>query len=386
MDKSAVIVSELYPIVKANLAKKENQQLIRRTTGAYVDRNNGALSKIGPMDQLIFLEEDRRPIYEASGLTPAMISATLKKSSAVKASGRNMQDPFNTACALCIKYFTDTNNKDMSDVTLLYFTLSFYWTLYKKYFKFDPTESVMAYTVNNMSNKFKIKQTGHVLGTLIKTSEGAYIIHKPRLMEGTDFQLVRFILDVKTRQNSLLKKIRNEYGRVKEEGNYLNVDGDSFEKDNYHEADNNTYAINRMSNAVLMKLTVHGPDSRFVKLSAQMCTVSTNELKNYLNTMVTNEHREDILTVIESILYLFLFDDQNDVREVRSQKFIMYCLEVYKKSNTTDQNIIKIKTILDKWLEDLGTYKKTQRLATINNFRRALFTFFIISIQQNSQV
>jgi hypothetical protein len=80
------------------------------------------------------------------------------------------------------------------------------------------------------------------------------------------------------------------------------------------------------------------------------------------------------------MLFLYLFNDQNTVQEVGSNRFLVYCLDTYKKSNTTDENIIKIKRVLDKWLDDLGTYKKTQRLATINNFRRALFMFFVMSI------
>ncbi|MNT90802.1 hypothetical protein D3C72_2317930 [compost metagenome] len=59
-------------------------------------------------------------------------------------------------------------------------------------------------------------------------------------------------------------------------------------------------------------------------------------------------------------------------------------MEMYRKSNTTDKNIIAVKKILDEWLHDLGTYKKTQRLATINDFRRALFTFMVFSIQTTS--
>ena len=61
---------------------------------------------------------------------------------------------------------------------------------------------------------------------------------------------------------------------------------------------------------------------------------------------------------------------------------MIYCLQIYRRSNTTDKNIIKIKAILDKWLKDLGLMDKTNRTATIVSFRKALFTFFVMEIQK----
>jgi len=97
--------------------------------------------------------------------------------------------------------------------------------------------------------------------------------------------------------------------------------------------------------------------------------------------MVSNENINDIKLIIESILFLYMFDNKNKLEDINSDKFLLHCLDIYKRSNTTDENIIKIKKILDSWLDELGTYKKTQRLATINNFRRAIYTFFVMSIQ-----
>ena len=96
------------------------------------------------------------------------------------------------------------------------------------------------------------------------------------------------------------------------------------------------------------------------------------------------ENRNDIKSVTSAILYLYLCNDQNKAEMIRSNDFIYYCLNIYKKANTTDKNIILIKTILDKWLTRYSaSYKKTNRVATLNNFRRALFTFFVFTIQQS---
>jgi hypothetical protein len=93
----------------------------------------------------------------------------------------------------------------------------------------------------------------------------------------------------------------------------------------------------------------------------------------------------EIRELINLILQVYLFDDKNSVDEIRSKKFIVHAIDLYKKSNTNDELVIKIKSILDQWLkENSDNYAKTQRKATLTNFRRALYYFFIFTIQNYS--
>lgn len=381
MAKDNMFITDLYPMIEKGLSKKENTVALKKAVGDYLDRNSEKLTTIGPIHRVMFTDYDMQKLYEAAEVDPKQIMEVLKKNPNIKGHWKIMNNPFNSAIALAIRYYAVKKNEDMATTMLIYLTMSMYPSLHMKYFKFEPNEQVMNYTINNLSNKFKIKQLGTIYAALIDTTKGSYSHHKDRLIKGSDKEIVDFVMDVKTRLNSLLRKLSNEFYENSEKKLYLNTDSDSYEEDNYHEADSNSYAIERITNNVTLGLTVHGPNMNMVNAAAKWSSVSVNELRNYVNTMVTNENREDIRTVVESILFLFIFDDKNSVTEIRSRKFLLYCLETYKKSNTTDENIIKIKKILDKWLEDLGTYKKTQRLATINNFRRALFLFFVFAIQ-----
>lgn len=376
------ILKELYPVVEKALDKKENTIMLKNAVSDYLDRNNEKLTTIGPVYQTVFSDMDKEKLYNAIELRPEKILEVLRRSPSVKADRYIIKNPFNTGIALAIRYYTMKNNEEMVNACLIYMTLAFYPSIFHKFFKFEPNEQIMNYTINNLSNKFKVKQLGTIYAALIDTAQGAYKLHKPRLVKGTDKDIVGFILDVKTRLNSLMRKISVEFYKVHEKNLYLNTEYDSYEEDNYHESDSNSYAVERLTNAVVLKLVVDGPNMKIVNTAAKICQVSVSELRNYVNTIVINDNREKIKQIIESILYLYLFDSQNTVNDIRNNnKFLLYCLEMYKKSNTTDKNIIKIKSILDEWLEDLGTYKKTQRLATINNFRRALFLFFVITIQ-----
>ena len=56
-------------------------------------------------------------------------------------------------------------------------------------------------------------------------------------------------------------------------------------------------------------------------------------------------------------------------------------------NNTNNKNINEVKKVLEKWLNMYSEkYKKSNRVATLNNFKKALFTFFIFTIQASINV
>lgn len=374
-----LIVTELYPTVEKSLQKKENVTKLKKAVERYLDRNHERLTTLGPTKSIVFLDDDRQVLYECVGLEPKQIKEVVKKSKYVDWLVKD--HPFNTAAMLAIRYFKMTKNKEMNKLTLIYLTLSLYPTIHHKYFQYEPNEKIMNYTINNLSNKYKIKKTGVLLTALVETAEGSDANYHDGLIRGLDKDLNDYVSGIRTRINMMIRKISNEFYANKEKELYINIEHESMEEENYREAESNTYAVEKLTNGVVLKLIVNGPNMKFVNLAAKICKVSVSELRNYTTTMVTSDNKEEIQQIIESILFLYLFDDKNKLQEINTDKFFMYCIDIYKKSNTTDENIIRIKTILDSWLERLGTYKKTQRLNTINDFRRALYMFFVISIQ-----
>lgn len=376
-----VLLKKLYPLVEKGLSKKENTAMLAKAIDSYLDRNTDKLTTPGPVHRIIFSDHDASHLFNAIECTPDDVKQIINSSPTIKSQWQIMNNPFNSAISLSIRYYKLKKNDEMVLKLLIYLTVSMYPSLHFKYFKYEPNEQIMNYTINSLSNKFKVKQLGTIYHALLDTTQVCYNTNEDKIKRCTDKDVIDFIMDEKTRLNSLLKKIAIEFYENEKNKNYLNTESDNYDEDNYHEADSNTFAVERLTNNVVLKLVVDGPNIKLITTSANLCQVSVNELRNYVNTMIVNENRDDIRKIVESILFLYMFDSHNTVQEVNSNKFLLYCMETYKKSNTTDENIIKIKSILDKWLEELGTYKKTQRLATINNFRRALFLFFVLSIQ-----
>ena len=182
----------------------------------------------------------------------------------------------------------------------------------------------------------------------------------------------------------MIKKIRDAFEKDYRSGNYMNTERDNEDENDFKTSDSNSLLIQRIVDQVVLKLSVNGPDSRIVDISAKMNQVSVNETRNTLNQLTQNKDESiNIRALCESILYLYLFNGENHVNDLNGSKFLTFCLAVYKKSNTNDENVIKVKSILDTWIEKYSeTYRKTQRVATLNNFRRALYTFFVFTLQR----
>lgn len=381
---TSVILANIYPKVEQAFTSKETQRKFSAIVASYVDRNVNRLSTAGPSKRTLFSDMERNKVYDLIDFDPKICKAIVKQSNYIKASWKIVNDPFNLVMMMILRYAKLNKLDQINQLAVTYLTLSMYPSLHYKYFKFEPNEAIMQYTINNLSNKFKVKQVGNILQALVDTTALADKTYDKNIRHANDKELTDYINAYKTRLNSLIKKIRDAFEKDYRSGNYMNTERDNEDENDFKTSDSNSLLIQRIVDQVVLKLSVNGPDSRIVDISAKMNQVSVNETRNTLNQLTQNKDESvNIRALCESILYLYLFNGENHVNDLNGSKFLTFCLAVYKKSNTNDENVIKVKSILDMWIEKYSeTYRKTQRVATLNNFRRALYTFFVFTLQR----
>ena len=381
---TSVILANIYPKVEQAFTSKETQRKFSAIVASYVDRNVNRLSTAGPSKRTLFSDMERNKVYDLIDFDPKICKAIVKQSNYIKASWKIVNEPFNLVMMMILRYAKLNKLDQINQLAVTYLTLSMYPSLHYKYFKFEPNEAIMQYTINNLSNKFKVKQVGNILQTLVDTTALADKTYDKNIRHANDKELTDYINAYKTRLNSLIKKIRDAFEKDYRSGNYMNTERDNEDENDFKTSDSNSLLIQRIVDQVVLKLSVNGPDSHIVDISAKMNQVSVNETRNTLNQLTQNKDESvNIRALYESILYLFLFNGENHVNDLNGSKFLTFCLAVYKKSNTNDENVIKVKSILDTWIEKYSeTYRKTQRVATLNNFRRALYTFFVFTLQR----
>ena len=380
-----LIIDSFSAQVSNSMKKPENRKALMNIISRYIDKNSEKLATTGPVKRLIFSDADREPVYELVGLSPNII-ATIASKVPELSRGVNTSNPFNIILTLLIRYFRMNKFESERKVCNTYFILSMYPSLHKKYFKFEPNENIMSFTINALSNKYKIKQQGTLLGSLVDTAEVCESHFSKNLVRGTDKDIADFIAAMKTRTNAFLKNIAIEFMKQHQSGRYLNYDTDNDDPDNFSKADSNSLVIERITTAVVLNLSSNGPDTKCITIASKMNKVSVNAMRTTINSICKDKaNREKIRELVSAILYDFLFDGSHNERDIHDMRFILYATETYKKSNTINTNIVKIKNIMDGWLEKYSEeYKKTNRVGTLNLFRRALYMFFVFTIQKTS--
>lgn len=375
------LVNALYKKVELALSNKSNLTSLQYDLDKYMAKNIDIYSAIGPYKRPIFSDKNINDLITTVGLTIPEIKTALKECKYIKPSWVEVNKPFNIAIVLVIRYFLIKGDAKNLDIAMSYFVVSMYPIMHYRYFRYIPNEAALTYTMNNLSNKFNIKQDKSMWVTLMNMIKVCTDHFKKQIIEGTDKAIADYIESFKTRLNSFLKKIRGEFEEVYQKKLYLGNEFESFDDDNYHEAASDITAINNITNKVVSSLVVHGPDMRVITLSANRCKVSVNLLRSYLIELITNEHRDDIEKMTESLIYLYLNSEESEshiISGIGSNDFFIHSMKIYKKSNTIDEHVVKIKEILDKWLVTLKITETRPRAAS--DFRKAMYMFFVLSI------
>jgi hypothetical protein len=378
----SVMTDSFYPQISKVFKDPKKVQECVKIISRYVDRNTEKLSTTGPVKRTTFLDSDRTAIYDLIDVKPDNIKLVAKQ--VIEFSrGVNSSDPFNIAMVLIIRCFRLMKNDAARKSACLYLILSMYPSVHAKYFRFEPNENIMAFTINALSNKYKLKQTGTILGALMETVVVCDEHYKNSIIRGNDKDLADYISAVKTRLNSFMKNIFNEFISQHNSGRYLNYDKENNDPENFSKADSNSLVIERIATGVSLSLSVNGPDPKCIMLAAKMCKVAVNDVRATVTAICKDKkNKEEVRKVVTAIVYDFLFDGQNTESDIHDMKFTLHCANMYKKSNTLDTNIIQIKTILDSWLGKYSeAYNKTNRVATLNLFRKAIYMFFVFTIQ-----
>ena len=380
------LLEELYPILDANLKNnKRALQEFEQAVGRYLDHNLDKLSTAGPIYRTLFKESDKEVMFKLTGINPDNTKAAIAKSNFIKGQWKNICSPFNVATALLITWAKRNKEEKTCECAVMYLTLSMYPSLHYKYFPFEPDPRIMDYTIANLSNKFKIKQLGTMWATLLDTAQVCDKTYTKNIVNCSDREVTNYIEAFKTRFNALLKKLKNEYMKNAKDKNMYDTEKDNQDPENFATSDSNSFRIERITNSVSMRLAINGPNTKVVAIAAKMSEISQDDLRTTTTSLLSdNENAKDVKIMLSSILYLFLSDEKNSIMDIRSTKFLTTCMMIYKRSNTMDKNIVMIKKLLEKWLNKYSErYTKSNRLATLNNFRKGLFTFFVLSIQLN---
>lgn len=391
LSKSYIIRDGLYQKVRAVLKTPAGDMRFKQTVGRYVDKNSQKLHTPGPQYLVPFGDIDKGMFYKIFDITEEEINASSKQIIAIlkgAATNTNFQllknNPIFFLFYCCIRYYTiETKDERGLNTALIIYALSVYPSIFSKYFKYGVSDvGAMLYTVDNLTEKFILKKTGHVFGMLATSIQSSYSFLKDFMQDGSDKEVVRFIQRIRNDQNSLIKKICDNYTKNHAAGKTVTTVKDQFGDSPVMDGnENNTTLVSTITSKVSIPLITNGIDLKRAEICAKLAKISISDTRFYLSKIVSGKNESSIQGFIESILFLFLYTDQKQPADINSSYFLTWSAELFRKTNSNDANIARIKTILDQWAESSGVHAKFKREASRINYKKAIFFYFILSIQ-----
>lgn len=376
-----IFKEKIFPKAKTNLAKSANQLIAY--INKYMDRNSEIIFAKGLYKQLVYVGEDLNILYKSIGFTDKEIALAIKETGQTKSSWVIFNRPDYWTLMMILKYFKDSKKEKEFKIVLMYFTLALYSSVFYDFTRgYGFNEAIMDYTINNLSNKYDIKKLGSLFKALYKLADTCNETYIKYFDSFDDRLILEYIMNLRTRVKNFVKEIKSAYEKNKASGKYLNYDQEDKSEENYYEVDNASFLIDRLSSKVTNYCISNGVDMKISNLAAQLCEVSKVAIADALDKVIKTENKE-IKELVSILLQQYLVDESKPAEGIGSKNFITVALKIYAKSNTTDKNVIRLKDILDKWLNaTCERYKKTERAATKNNLRKAIFMYFVLCTQK----
>lgn len=386
------LLEELYPTVEKNLSEKNATRDFMNKIKKYADSHSEILLSVDMSKRLIFSDSDKNIVYDLTGLNPNMIDKAVKKSPIIKPNWKMVTNPFLISCILAARYYELHKKKAEMEAVIVYMSYVLYTSAHVTSYRYLPNKQIMDYTMNNLSNRYLIKQVGTIQGmiehTVINAINGRY---EKDLQECSDEQLKDIISALDTRMSSVMKYIASEYYANHKSGAYLFHEEDSEDENNYHVSDNISFKIDRVVNEVAASIISEGFDYKTcVKRSINLNAGASNKKLEPMLRTIIEEDMQGIKDMISDIITLFMYKGKtgNNINDIRTMKFVSEALQVYK-SNSQDEVTTRVKEKLRYWIdltsEKYGRNFISKGKTSLDTYRRAIYTCFVFKIVETSK-
>lgn len=349
---------------------------ITKGIGLFIDKNSGILMTLNLSDRYSFNDIDRRLLYDNIGVSEEQMIAEIQNAKDIPKVNQIKSNPFYCACILTMCTLLKQKKEADAKKIMVYMSLNMYTSLHRGFYKYKNNPKIMNYTIAHLDNSFLIRQMSSLLQWLDNNASTTFDTYKDRIIKCQDNDITWVINALWDRLKGKLRKISNAYYNNWKSGNYLNEDDDSYSETDYHEMDNNSYAINRLVTKTYIKLINHQYDKVFLKYSVTRSDTSLQKLTNLVNDIIDSDEGT-LKTYLSSCIEYFLMLSGKTFDYIGRGEFISYMKAAYA-SNSDNKQMVAIKKTLDNWLDEnivvVGrqNYGKTARLG----YKKSVYMFF----------
>lgn len=383
-----IIDKKIYPIVKDTLSKSLSKY--KSLMSKFMNTRATSLYDTFPATRCTYGQQDADELYAVFGKSEKELQDIINQtyySQIPNFNPRTAKSPVTILSICIVKYFFSKKDKTNLDLAIIYisFTGGFYPSIhYGSYPTAVPADYrwVCDYVVNNeLSNKFDLKKTGSVVGTIQSIGKTWIDTYDDKIKGNTDDEeYVYIIQQLHMRIKSFIQNTAEIYYKCYNNREYLTYDSDDTSEENFRLTENDSTKIEAVTNRSMTWITTHDVDYRLCKMCSDS-NIKTEEVKSIIESIVKNT--DNIVTVRELVsLIIANYFKSSKNKDVRDIEFISFSVKA--KPNTKDKDILRQNEIIDKFLCDnsIAYNRRKSREATKNSYNRAILTYFVLIINQ----
>ncbi len=395
MAKYTTLYDHIYPKIKTSLSDKRNVLELKKVFNSLINSNSDALAATIPSKSIYTNMDMENKIFKFIGVSKDDIKEAIKASPDIPKESdkwRVIKNPVYMATMFLVIYFNNIKNDEMRNQSMFICSLYMYRNVRSKYFKrtSQATISIMEYTLNRLSYKNDLKKYGSILKMIAKKSEvfinNWFVVRKKEtvncvVVNDTVFKLIN---DNHRRYSTAFNSFYSEFKKDHLEGNFYNVDQDIDTDEKFIASDNVSFEVEKTAQKIANKLSLSGyPDA---KLLRQACAIESGCSINNLRTILSyvyDKGLEDFEECVRLIIQTYLFDYKKDMKDIVTPDFIIEMKKFYKKQTSFNDNLTKLKDIIDGFIVKSGLTKKITRIPTLNDCKKATLVYMLLFIQRN---
>ena len=394
-----IIIEKLYPRVEEILSTPQGDRKFKQLVGQYMDRNSQKLRTPGPTYLVPFTSNDKAQYCELFALEYKLTGSTKEQKikipyvddlidQVIQQLGSSSDFKLLKGNQIfwifycCIRYYHIKKDEKGLNTALAIYALADYPAVFSTFFKYGADPAVMQYTIDNLTEKYIIKQQGNIFGALFVSIQNSYSFLKNWMGDASDKEIIRWIQRIRNDQKSMIKKICDQYMKNHAAGLRVVLTKDTYDEVPLDvEAQNKTSSVEIVGRKITLKILTQDVNLKLISIVARISGVSISECRFYITKILTEKYSEDIQRFIEAILFLYLYDENKKAEDINSRYFLHWSEDLFRKTNSNNDNIRRIKQTLDKWAEETGVHDKYKREASRVSYKKAIFFYFIFSIQ-----
>lgn len=384
----SVLFSRFYPMVESSLKQTRNVTAIRQVFNEILGRNNESLSSAVP-DKAVWVDSrQEKKYFEILNINKEDIVNAIKDSSYISDEWLTIRNPMYISLILCIFYFNNNKKHDMVSLSMFMLSLYMYKNVRSKYFArtSENTSKVMDFTLSRLSKHHDLRVCGSIMKVIGKKNEsyiGLWLNDRSSDVKGTvkDEIICKMVNDNHRRYETFFNNFYSEFKKDLVNGNYMNVDEDIDDGENFIESDNVSFTVERLTQKVVNRFILStAPNHTLLKFASERGGCSINNLRT-MHSYLINGHEKEFEMITRLILQGYLFEKRNQKEDIKTPDFVIEMLKYYKKQEVNNTNLVNLKSNVNKVFEESGLAAKVTRRASQDDCRRSIYLYIVTYIR-----